>query len=105
MLPVGSKSHKCVNFGSCSGRDFSMTTISKIYHHWFATAAVADFAVTKQSFWKISETARASNFKIYRNVALYSLYISTRNDVIICFKSVANRINVFIWGYVRVGTS
>ena len=37
-----------------------------------ATATVDSFTVTKQSFWKISETARASNFSIYRNVALDS---------------------------------
>ena len=31
LLPIGSKSHKRIKFGSCSGRDFSMTvhTISK----------------------------------------------------------------------------
>ena len=70
------------------------------------TTAVADFTVTKkQSFWKISETAGASNFKIYLNIALNSLYISTRNDVIISFRWVENRINVFILGYVRVAIS
>ena len=35
----------------------------------------------------ISETTRASNFKLYHRVALDSLYISTRNDIIICFRS------------------
>ena len=33
------------------------------------------------SFFNISETIRASDFKIYCKVALDSLYISTENDV------------------------
>ena len=70
-----------------------------------ATAAVVDFTVTKQSFWKISETARASSFNIYNNVPLNSLYISTRNDVIIYFQSAASRKNVFILGHVWVAIS
>ena len=38
------------------------------------------------------------DFKINRKVALDSLYISAGNDVINYFRSVANRINVFIFG-------
>ena len=37
---------------------------------------------------------KACNFKIYRKGALDSLYISTGNDVIIYFRSAANRTNV-----------
>ena len=48
---------------------------------------------------KISETTRASNFKIYHN-GVHNLYIFTRNDVIIYLGSTTNRINVFIFGYV-----
>ena len=70
-----------------------------------AAAAVTDFTVTKQSFLKIMETARASNFKIYHNIALDSLYVWNENDVIIYCRSAANRINVFICGYVRVAIS
>ena len=50
----------------------------------------------------ISETARHSNFKIYHNVSQDSLYISTGNHVIICFRSAANRTNVSILGHVRL---
>ena len=50
-------------------------------------------------FLNISKSIRGNNFKIYQTVALDSLYISTRNDVIVYFRSVANRINVFIFGH------
>ena len=49
----------------------------------------------------ISKTNGASNFKIYRNVALDGLFIATGNDVIIYFLSTVNHINVFIFGHVR----
>ena len=45
-------------------------------------------------FWNISETIRASDFKIYLKVALGSLYIPTGNDVINYIRSAANRTNV-----------
>ena len=54
---------------------------------------------TKFFFFNISETTRASNFKIYHNVAQDSLYISTGNDVTICFPLAANRTNMFILGH------
>ena len=47
-----------------------------ISYFWLAaisvhvTATIADYIVTKQSFWRILETARASNIKIYHNIAL-----------------------------------
>ena len=52
-------------------------------------------AVTK-CFFYISKTIRASDFKSFHNVALDSLYISTGNDIIIYFRSEANRTNVYI---------
>ena len=61
--------------------------------------------MVKGFFFNISETTRTSNFKIYRKVALDSLYILTGNDVISYFRSAANRINVVILGYVRVAIS
>ena len=42
------------------------------------------------------------NFKIYHDVAIDSLHIWAGNDITISFRSAANRINVFIWGHVRV---
>ena len=45
----------------------------------YATAAVTDFTVTEWSFWKISEITNVSNFKIYRRVALDSLYVKPEN--------------------------
>ena len=59
----------------------------------------------REIFFSMSENTMASNFKIYRNVALDSLYISTGNDVIIYFQSAPNRINVFILGQIRVAVS
>ena len=53
----------------------------------------------------ISEAIRASDFKIYHNVALGNLYISTGNDVINYFRSQANRSTVYIFGHVRVAIS
>ena len=53
-------------------------------------------------FLNISETTRASIFKIYHNVALDSPNILTGNDVIIYFQPAANSINVFILGHVWV---
>ena len=44
----------------------------------------------------ISEITRASNFKIYRHIALNSLYISTENHAIIYFWSAANRMCSFL---------
>ena len=52
--------------------------------------------------FNISETTRASNFKMYRNVSLDSLYISTGNDVTIYFRQAANHTNVSVLGHVRV---
>ena len=45
-------------------------------------------------FLNISETIRASDFKIYHKVALDGLCISTGNDIINCFRSEANCTNV-----------
>ena len=53
-------------------------------------------------FGNISETTKASNFKIYHNVAHESLYISTGNDITIFFRSAANRTDVSILGHVQV---
>ena len=47
-----------------------------------------------------SDTTRASNVEIYHSIAFDSLYILTGNDVIIYFRSVANRINALILGHV-----
>ena len=57
------------------------------------------------SCYNISETSTASIFKIYQFVALDSICISAGNDIIISFRSTANRINVFILGHVRVAIS
>ena len=59
----------------------------------------------RNDFFYISETNRASNFTIYHDLALDSLYISTGNDVINYFRSAANRTNVFILAYVRFAIS
>ena len=48
----------------------------------------------------VGAMAGAGNFKIYYNIALDSLYISTIDDFIIYSRSAANRINVFIFGHV-----
>ena len=48
----------------------------------------------EMTFWNISETIRAIDFKIYHKVALHSLYISIGNDVINYFRSAANHTNV-----------
>ena len=60
---------------------------------------------SRNDCFNISETTRASTFKINHNVSLDSLYISTRNDVTIYFRSAVHSINVFILGYVRVAIS
>ena len=62
-------------------------------------------AVTKWFFEYLSETIKASDFRIYHKVALDILYILTGNDVINYFWSAANRTNVFILGQVRVTIS
>ena len=64
--------------------------------------AVGDFTVTKLSFWKLSQTITASNFKIYYSVALERLYISSGNGVFICFWSAATRIKIFISDHIWV---
>ena len=43
--------------------------------------------------FNIPEASRASNFKIYYNAALDSLYISTGNDITVYFRSAVNGIN------------
>ena len=63
--------------------------------HTAAVVVVADF-ITTWTVWKIIETAKAGNFKIYQNVALDSIYVSTENDVVIYFRLAGNCINVFI---------
>ena len=56
-------------------------------------------------FWNSSETAEASDFKIYHEVALDTVYISTGNDIMNYFRSEENRTNVQILGPVRVAIS
>ena len=80
---------------------FFRSTVNRVH----VTAAVTDFTVTKCSFWKISQITKASTFKIYHNVALDSLYISTENYVTSDFQSAANPMDVFILGHVRVAIS
>ena len=58
-----------------------------------------------EMIFNISETTKASNFKIKHNIALYSPYSFTGNEVTSCFRSAANRINVFTLGHVRVAIS
>ena len=52
------------------------------------------FTPSQRSPTSPSETAGASNFKIYHNVALDSLYISTKMTINY-FRSATNRINAF----------
>ena len=54
----------------------------------------------KVIFLIISETAWASNFKIFQHLALYSLCISTVNFVTDCLGSAANRVSMSILGHV-----
>ena len=42
----------------------------------------------------LSETSRASDFKIYHKLSIDSLYISTGNDAIYYFQSAANHADV-----------
>ena len=62
-------------------------------------------ATVTKCFFNISETTRASNFKMYHHLADDSFCILTRNDKTSYFRSAANRIIVFIWGHVRVAIS
>ena len=66
----------------------------KRFRTMLSSMSAATSTVTKWFFENISETVRASDIKIYRNVALNSLYISTRNDVMNYFRSEATRTNV-----------
>ena len=67
------------------------------------SATVSAAAVTKLFFKYLRNYLELyGNTKIYHNVALVSLYISTSNDVIIYFQSAAIRIIVFNLGNVRV---
>ena len=50
-------------------------------------------------------TTEGSNTLIYRDILSEDVYISTGNDVTNYFRSDANRIIVFIFGYVRVAIS
>ena len=59
----------------------------------------------EMTFLNISESIRASDFKINHKAALDSLYISAGNDVINYFRPEANRTNVYILGHVRVAIS
>ena len=68
-------------------------------------SAFAASAVTKRFFRNILEIIRASNSKIYRNVANSSLSISAGMDVTNYFWSTANRTNVSILGHVPVTIS
>ena len=67
--------------------------------------ASASAAVTNLICFNISETTRASNFKIYHNVAHDGLYISAGNNVTIVFRSTANRTKVSILSHVWVALS
>ena len=57
------------------------------------------------SLLNVSETIRASDFKISHSVGLDSLYIWTGNDVTSYFRSAANRIDVLILGHVWIVVS
>ena len=59
-----------------------------------SASAVACAAVMKLLFGNISKSTSASNFKIYDELSIDSLYISTGNGVITYFRSASNRINV-----------
>ena len=50
-------------------------------------------------------TTEGSNTLIYRDILSEDVYIPTGNDVTNYFRSDANRIIVFIFGYVRVAIS
>ena len=51
------------------------------------------------------EATKASSFKVFKGIALNSLYISSGYDVTSYFRSAANCINVFLSGRVRVAIS
>ena len=70
-----------------------------------ATGTTANFSIRKYFLSVVSENARASNFKIYHNVAHDSLYILTGNDVAVYFWSAANRTNMSILGHVQIAIS
>ena len=56
------------------------------FHFMLSSLSVYDFLKISQK-----QTTRASNFKIFHNVAHDSPYISTGSDVTIYFRSAANR--------------
>ena len=68
----------------------------------YISSRSASAAVTKLSFWNISETIKSRTFNIYLKVALDGLDISTGHDAISYFLWAANRINVFALGNVQV---
>ena len=72
--------------------DVTIVGVRKRFRLMLSSMSAA--AVGTKCFFNISETIRASLFKIYQKVALDSLYISTGNDVINYFRSEANRTNV-----------
>ena len=119
-------------FWSCSGHDSSIiaipilkrftvleTVIQGLYffccnllgictpwpRKWGSSGPTVVHALHKRLILICSETANASIFKIWYDIALDSTYISTGNDVTSYFRSAENGINVFILGHVRVAIS
>jgi len=83
-------------WGSCSAIAFALSAIVDVRRRLRRHEMI---------FFNISETIRASDFKIYHNVALDSLYISTGNDVTSYFRSAANQTNVQMFGDILVAIS
>ena len=85
----------------CAGNDV-ISCFRSAANRVHATTAITDFTMAKRSSWKISESTKASIFKMCSHIALGSPYILIRNDVTIYFRSAPNRTNVSIWGHIRV---
>ena len=72
------------------------TTNYSLTHLMLSPMSASVAAITKWFLFNIWKSIRASNFKIYHNVVLDSLYILTRNVATIYFRSAANHTNVSI---------
>ena len=71
--------------------------------HSMLSSMSASAADTKLFLGNISETIRASDFKIYQKVALDSLYILMGNDVINYFRLEANLQTCKFWVMLGLG--
>ena len=69
---------------------------------WGSIGPTVVNALRKWLILIFSETTNVSSFKIYHGTALNGLYMFTGKDVTSYFRTAENRINVLIFGQVRV---